>query len=73
MNSSLKRVFTRDEKKKILSYTLDNLGQAAFQGALLGMGTTFILRSRLIGLIAFSYMLGKSLRESNDYIFENFK
>lgn len=73
MEASIQRVFTREEKQKILSFTLDNLGKAAFKGLLLGGTTTFILRSKTLGILSFSYMLGNSLRESNDYIFNNFK
>jgi hypothetical protein len=73
MEASIQRVFTREEKQKILSFTLDNLGKAAFKGLILGGATSFVLRSRTLGVFVFSYMLGNSLRESNDYIFNNFK
>jgi hypothetical protein len=66
MEASIQRVFTREEKQKILSFTLDNLGKAAFKGLLLAGTTTFILRSKTLGILSFSYMLGNSLRESND-------
>ena len=73
MEASIQRVFTREEKQKILSYTLDNLGKAAFKGVLLGGATSVALRSRTLGVFVFAYMLGNSLRESNDFIFNNYK
>ncbi len=73
MEASIQRVFTREEKQKILSFTLDNLGKDAFKGMLLGGTTTLLFKSKTLGVLAFSYMLGSSLRESNDCIFESFK
>jgi hypothetical protein len=73
MESSIKRVFSREEKKTILSFTLDNLGKAAFKGLILGGAATVFLKNRSVGLFIFSYMLGRSLRESNDFIFINYK
>jgi len=73
METKIEKVFTREEKQKILSFTLDNLGRATFKGLLIGGVSSILLRSRLLGLFIFSYTLGISLRESNDFIFENVK
>jgi len=67
------RIFNKEEKQKILNYTLDNLGQAAMKGLLIGGFFRIVFRSRTLALFSFGYMLGMSLRDSNTYILNNFK
>lgn len=64
--------YSGDDKRKIINHTLDNLALSIFRGALLGSGIYLLTRSKALSLFGFSYMLGVSLRDSNDYILRNY-
>ena len=67
-SNSLVRVFTSEEKQKILNFTLDNVAAGALKGLFIGGALRMVTKNKVLGLFAFSYMVGMSLRESNDYI-----
>jgi hypothetical protein len=72
MEATLKAL-TREEKRTIINFTLDNLALSAFKGALAGGALALIFRRKILGIFTLGYFMGVSLRESNYYIVSNYK
>jgi len=67
------KVLSKEEKRRIINFTLDNLAMATTKGILAGTAAGFIFRSSNIGWFVMAFMVGHSLRYSNDYIVEQLK
>ena len=67
------KILSKQEKRKIINFTLDNLALATTKGMLAGSAFGLLFRSYNIGWFVMAYMVGNSLRYSNDYIVEQLK
>ena len=67
------KILLKQEKRKIINFTLDNLALATTKGILAGSAVGLLFRSYNIGWFVMAYMVGNSLRYSNDYIVEQLK
>lgn len=73
MENTTNKILKREEKKQILDFTLDNLAKGALKGLIFYIIFSKIkVGGRFLPLFAFSYCIGMSLRESNEYLVENF-
>jgi hypothetical protein len=62
------KVLSKEEKRKILNYSTDNLLRYGFQGLICGAVAGYITRSSFVGTLIFSYAVGRSLSVSNAYL-----
>ena len=67
------KILTKQEKKKIINFTLDNMALATTKGILAGSALGLLFRSYNLGWFVLAYIVGNSLRYSNDYIIEQLK
>lgn len=67
------KVLSKEEKRRIINFTLDNLAMATSKGILVGSAAGLLLRSYKVGWFVMAYIVGHSLRYSNDYIVEQLK
>ena len=67
------KILTKQEKRNIINFTLDNMALATTKGILAGSALALLFRSYNIGWFVLAYTVGNSLRYSNDYIIEQIK
>jgi hypothetical protein len=73
MERRIPKVLSREEKQKIMNFTLDSISMGFLKGFLAAFVIKRFFNRRAIPFFCFSYFIGISLRESNEYIFENFR
>jgi len=68
-----KELKERDERKKVLDYTLNSLLMGTLKGAAVGFPIRIIFRSPALGYFILAYSIGISLHKSNDFLLESLK
>jgi hypothetical protein len=67
------KVLEKEDKRKIIDYTLNNLAKSALIGGVTGGSVSILFKRRALGIFIFSYFIGKSLAESNNYLADQLK
>jgi hypothetical protein len=73
MERKIQKVLSREEKQKIMNFTLDSMSMGCLKGVLAAFILNKFFKRGAIPILGFSYFVGMSLRESNEYIFENYR